>query len=112
MRVPMGAPGTVLPRRIMRSAIIRLPARYSAPLTAGAPPARRGALVVTNAMFDDLTSSVQTALRKLGPDAKLTRENIKEPMRDIRRALLEAGMFLFFSHSFAERQGVTIYFSW
>jgi len=95
MRAHTGAPGTAHSRPIMRSAIVRLPARYHAPLTTGAPPARRGALVVTNAMFDDLTSSVQTALRKLGPDAKLTRENIKEPMRDIRRALLEAGTCLF-----------------
>ncbi|CAG9462987.1 unnamed protein product [Pedinophyceae sp. YPF-701] len=45
-------------------------------------------------MFDNLTKSLQSAIEKLGPDAKLTKDNMKEPMRDIRRALLEADVSL------------------
>jgi len=45
-------------------------------------------------MFDNLSRNLTKAIEKLGPDAKLTPENVKEPLRDIRRALLEADVSL------------------
>jgi len=54
-------------------------------------------------MFDSLSRNLTKALEKLGPDAKLTPENIKEPMRDIRRALLEADVSLPVVRGFIKR---------
>jgi len=41
-------------------------------------------------MFDDLSKSLDKAWDMVRKDGKLTKDNIKEPMREIRRALLEA----------------------
>lgn len=45
-------------------------------------------------MFDQLTSGLESAWNKLKGEEVLTKENIVEPMRDIRRALLEADVSL------------------
>lgn len=45
-------------------------------------------------MFDALTDRLQTALRSLGGDAKLTAENIEEAIREVRKSLLEADVSL------------------
>lgn len=45
-------------------------------------------------MFGQLTSGLETAWNKLKGEEVLTKENIAEPMRDIRRALLEADVSL------------------
>lgn len=54
------------------------------------------------AMFDQLTSNLEAAWSKLRKEDILTRENIKEPMRDIRRALLEADVSLPVVRSFVK----------
>ena len=41
-------------------------------------------------MFDNLSQRLDKAWDLVRKDGKLTSENIKEPMREIRRALLEA----------------------
>lgn len=41
-------------------------------------------------MFDNLSSGLEKAWDIVRKDGKLTPENIKGPMREIRRALLEA----------------------
>lgn len=41
-------------------------------------------------MFDDLSKRLDNAWGMVRKDGKLTSDNIKEPMREIRRALLEA----------------------
>lgn len=46
------------------------------------------------AMFDTLSSSLSNAFKSLSADAKLTPENMKGPLRDVRRALLEADVSL------------------
>lgn len=46
--------------------------------------------VVRAAMFDDLSRSLDKAWDMVRKDGKLSKDNIKEPMREIRRALLEA----------------------
>uniref|UniRef100_A0A2P2JT52 Uncharacterized protein MANES_08G026300 n=1 Tax=Rhizophora mucronata TaxID=61149 RepID=A0A2P2JT52_RHIMU len=53
---------------------------------------RRG--VVKAEMFGQLTSGLEAAWSKLKGEEVLTKENIVEPMRDIRRALLEADVSL------------------
>ncbi|KAF5750523.1 Chloroplast signal recognition particle 54 kDa subunit [Tripterygium wilfordii] len=50
--------------------------------------------VVRAEMFGQLTSGLETAWNKLKGEEVLTKENIVEPMRDIRRALLEADVSL------------------
>ncbi len=45
-------------------------------------------------MFDTLSSSLSNAFKSLSADAKLTPENMKGPLRDVRRALLEADVSL------------------
>eukprot|EP00775_Hariotina_reticulata_P010887 gene10887-11041_t len=54
----------------------------------------RGSLVVPSAMFDTLSASLSSAFKSLSADAKLTAENMKSPLRDVRRALLEADVSL------------------
>ncbi|KAK9985834.1 hypothetical protein SO802_030785 [Lithocarpus litseifolius] len=54
---------------------------------------KRG-LVVRAEMFGQLTSGLEAAWNKLKGEEVLTKENIVEPMRDIRRALLEADVSL------------------
>ncbi|CAI8614862.1 unnamed protein product [Vicia faba] len=51
-------------------------------------------VVVRAEMFGQLTSSLESAWNKLKGEEVLTKENIVEPMRDIRRALLEADVSL------------------
>jgi len=45
-------------------------------------------------MFDALSRSLESAWKSLQKDARLTPENLKEPLKDIRRALLEADVSL------------------
>ena len=45
-------------------------------------------------MFDDLSRNLEKAWDMVRKDGKLTKDNIKEPMREIRRALLEADVTL------------------
>ena len=45
-------------------------------------------------MFDDLSNSLGKAWDIVKKDGKLTADNIKAPMREIRRALLEADVSL------------------
>ncbi|MCO5562956.1 hypothetical protein L7F22_016592 [Adiantum nelumboides] len=59
-------------------------------------------LTVRAAMFDQLTNNLEQAWTKLRKEDVLTRENIKEPMRDIRRALLEADVSLPVVRSFVK----------
>ena len=40
--------------------------------------------------FEGLTEKLQGALRKLSSKGKLTEDNVKEGMREVRMALLEA----------------------
>ncbi|KAH9624935.1 hypothetical protein KSS87_008715 [Heliosperma pusillum] len=51
-------------------------------------------LVVKAEMFGQLTTGLEAAWSKLRGQEVLTKENIAEPMRDIRRALLEADVSL------------------
>ncbi|XP_039126192.1 signal recognition particle 54 kDa protein, chloroplastic [Dioscorea cayenensis subsp. rotundata] len=55
---------------------------------------RRNQFVVRAEMFGQLTSGLEAAWNKLKGEEVLTKENIVEPMRDIRRALLEADVSL------------------
>mmetsp|Transcript_29640 Transcript_29640/g.72224 ORF Transcript_29640/g.72224 Transcript_29640/m.72224 type:complete len:614 (+) Transcript_29640:175-2016(+) len=50
--------------------------------------------VRANGMFDNLSNSLTSALSSIGKDEKLTAENIKKPLKQIRRALLEADVSL------------------
>ncbi|KAG9144700.1 hypothetical protein Leryth_021655 [Lithospermum erythrorhizon] len=54
----------------------------------------KGGFVVRAEMFGQLTSGLEAAWSKLKGEEVLTKENIVEPMRDIRRALLEADVSL------------------
>ena len=47
-------------------------------------------LLVRAGMFDNLSQRLDKAWDMVRKDGKLTSDNIKEPMREIRRALLEA----------------------
>jgi hypothetical protein len=51
---------------------------------------RGSGLVVRAEMFGQLTTGLESAWNKLRGTDQLTKDNIAEPMRDIRRALLEA----------------------
>ncbi|KAG8091298.1 hypothetical protein GUJ93_ZPchr0011g27899 [Zizania palustris] len=53
-------------------------------------------------MFGQLTTGLESAWNKLRGADKLTKDNIAEPMRDIRRALLEADVSLPVVRSFIE----------
>ncbi|KAJ6820637.1 signal recognition particle 54 kDa protein, chloroplastic-like [Iris pallida] len=55
---------------------------------------REKLFVVRAEMFGQLTSGLEAAWTKLKGEDVLTKENIAEPMRDIRRALLEADVSL------------------
>ncbi|KAL1566144.1 signal-recognition-particle GTPase [Salvia divinorum] len=60
----------------------------------GAGQSREMRGVVSAEMFGQLTSGLESAWNKLKGEEVLTKENIVEPMRDIRRALLEADVSL------------------
>lgn len=55
---------------------------------------RGRSFIVRAEMFGQLTSGLEAAWSKLKGEEVLTKENIAEPMRDIRRALLEADVSL------------------
>ena len=62
-----------------------------------APPSSRGRtlrLVTRAAMFDNLSRSMEKAWKLVSKDGKLSPENVKEPLKEIRRALLEADVSL------------------
>ncbi|XP_057549600.1 signal recognition particle subunit SRP54, chloroplastic [Amaranthus tricolor] len=61
-------------------------------VTTSVPRDMRG--VIRAEMFGQLTSGLEAAWTKLRGQEVLTKENIAEPMRDIRRALLEADVSL------------------
>lgn len=50
--------------------------------------------MVHAAMFDDLSKNLDKAWDMVRKDGKLTKDNVKAPMREIRRALLEADVSL------------------
>lgn len=50
------------------------------------------------AMFDNLSSGLEKAWDIVRKDGKLTKDNIKGPMREIRRALLEADVSVLASY--------------
>ena len=54
------------------------------------PQRARHGLVVSAGMFDNLSRGLDKAWDMVRKDGKLTADNIKGPMREIRRALLEA----------------------
>ena len=45
-------------------------------------------------MFDALTDRLQSAMRSIRGDAKITPENIEEAIREVRKSLLEADVSL------------------
>jgi len=55
---------------------------------------RRGASLQVHAAFDNLSRSLQKAWDSVRKDGQLNSDNIKEPLREIRRALLEADVSL------------------
>ncbi len=55
---------------------------------------RTSVLVTRAAMFDTLSRSMEKAWKTISKDGKLSAENVKEPLKDIRRALLEADVSL------------------
>lgn len=78
-----------------------------APSTSGSPASaaplrltggqRRGRVLVAPvraAMFDNLSKSMEKARRLIGKSGTLTAENMKEPLKEVRRALLEADVSL------------------
>jgi signal recognition particle subunit SRP54 len=56
-------------------------------------------------MFDGLTASLSKAFKGLSADGRLTPENLKEPLRDVRRALLEADVSLPVVRRFIQKVG-------
>uniref|UniRef100_A0A453HNU6 Signal recognition particle SRP54 helical bundle domain-containing protein n=1 Tax=Aegilops tauschii subsp. strangulata TaxID=200361 RepID=A0A453HNU6_AEGTS len=73
------------------------------PLFPGCRRRRRGSgMVVRAEMFGQLTTGLESAWNKLRGVDRLTKENIAEPMRDIRRALLEADVSVPVARSFIE----------
>lgn len=54
-------------------------------------------------MFDNLSTSLQKAWKSISADGKLTADNVKEPLKDIRRALLEADVSLPVVRRFVKR---------
>ncbi len=66
-------------------------------------PGRPQGLVVRAAMFDNLSQSINKAWKMVQKDGKLTPDNMKEPMKEIRRALLEADVSLPVVRRFVKR---------
>ncbi|KAL6782769.1 SRP54L [Auxenochlorella protothecoides x Auxenochlorella symbiontica] len=64
---------------------------------------RRSQLVTRAAMFDTLSQSLNKAWGMVQKDARLTPENMKAPLREIRRALLEADVPLMVVRPFIAR---------
>lgn len=61
--------------------------------------------VSASAMFDNLSQSLAGAWKSLQKDAKLTPENLKDPLKEIRRALLEADVSLPVVRRFVKKVG-------
>lgn len=61
---------------------------------------------MAGAMFDGLSASLSKAFKGLQADGKLTPENMKEPLRDVRRALLEADVSLPVVRRFIQRVSI------
>lgn len=59
--------------------------------------------VACRALFDGVTSGLQKAWDIVKIDGKLTEDNVKGPMREIRRALLEADVSLPVVRGFVKR---------
>ncbi|KAJ1294065.1 hypothetical protein BS78_01G117600 [Paspalum vaginatum] len=101
-RAPEKAPASSLHlRRFSTTSSLHLRAAQSPALRSRASPfqgwwrsRRAGGLVVRAEMFGQLTTGLESAWNKLRGVDVLTKENIAEPMRDIRRALLEADVSL------------------
>ncbi|WVZ60176.1 hypothetical protein U9M48_010229 [Paspalum notatum var. saurae] len=101
-RAPEKAPAASLHlRRFSATSSLHLRAAQSPALRSRASPfqgwwrsRRAGGLVVRAEMFGQLTTGLESAWNKLRGVDVLTKENIAEPMRDIRRALLEADVSL------------------
>ncbi|KAG1654699.1 hypothetical protein FOA52_003924 [Chlamydomonas sp. UWO 241] len=55
---------------------------------------RSGIVIVRAAAFDNLSRSMEKAWKMVSKDGRLTPENVKEPLKEIRRALLEADVSL------------------
>ena len=53
--------------------------------------------------FDGLNQSLEKAWQKLKGESAINKENVKEPLRDIRRALLEADVSLPVVRRFVKR---------
>jgi len=53
-------------------------------------------------MFDTLSDKIQNAMHKFSTSTKLSEEDIKEPLKDIRRALLEADVNFKVTKDFVE----------
>ena len=53
--------------------------------------------------FEGLTEKLQGALRKLSSKGKLTEDNVKEGMREVRMALLEADVNYAVAKDFIKR---------
>ncbi|PWZ43630.1 Signal recognition particle protein, chloroplastic [Zea mays] len=82
---------TSLHLRAARSPALR---SHQSPFQGWRRRGRAGGLVVRAEMFGQLTTGLESAWNKLRGADVLTKENIAEPMRDIRRALLEADVSL------------------
>ncbi|AQK39311.1 Signal recognition particle 54 kDa protein, chloroplastic-like [Zea mays] len=82
---------TSLHLRAARSPALR---SHQSPFQGWRRRGRAGGLVVRAEMFGQLTTGLESAWNKLRGVDVLTKENIAEPMRDIRRALLEADVSL------------------
>jgi len=54
-------------------------------------------------MFDNLTDRLSNTLKKLKGQGRLTEDNIKETLREVRMALLEADVSLAVVTDFIER---------
>lgn len=64
---------------------------------------RLGSVLTRAAMFDNLTKGLQKAWDIVRRDGRLTADNVKGPMREIRRALLEADVSLSVVRPFMKR---------
>ncbi|KAJ9508858.1 hypothetical protein QJQ45_028175, partial [Haematococcus lacustris] len=85
---------TLLPSRVntvFSSALRQAAVHVSLPRAA---QGRAGAVQTRAAMFDSLSRSMERARKLMTGTDKLTAENIKEPLKEIRRALLEADVSL------------------
>ena len=103
-RLPVTARPNSRPR-FLRHSLHQLPHGHTftqAPTSLHKNASRRSA-PLTRAMFDNLSRSLSKAWDSVRKDGKLTSDNIKEPLREIRRALLEADVSLPVVRGFVKR---------